>query len=192
MGEVKTFLYGMYDVIVFPCLVFFIFCMARMKKAYARSLFVFGCSLPVTMYCYIVYIYEGQRAWVHWVVVAIDLLAFSQIGWLGAALMLFGCLANEDRLKKQVLWFPVYRLQVMVFFSGWADVELAVRIAAARWFREKCGKNEKIICRRIFRFSLGCVLRLFYLVVFRGRKNSLDSRCRWRRGKSEFACSTKS
>ncbi|WP_417695041.1 hypothetical protein [Pseudomonas sp.] len=100
MGEIKAALYGMYDVIVFPCLVVFIFCVARIKKAYARALFVFGCSLPVTVYCYIVYIYEGQRAWVHWSVVAIDLLAFSQIGWLGAALMFFGCLADEDSLKK--------------------------------------------------------------------------------------------
>lgn len=100
MNEIKLFLYGAYDVVAFPILLVLIFFIIRARKEYAASLFVWGCSFPVTLYCYIVYIYGGLRSWSHWSVVAIDFLAFSQLGWLGAILMLFGYFANDSDLKK--------------------------------------------------------------------------------------------
>ncbi len=116
MSDVKAFLYGMYDVIAFPCLVIFILCVIRAKRAYATSLFVWGCSLPTTVYCYIVYIHEGLREWTHWSVVAIDFLAFSQLGWLGAILMLFGYLANEESLKRTAVWLSLISVVSHGFF----------------------------------------------------------------------------
>ncbi|WP_104904209.1 hypothetical protein [Pseudomonas sp. LH1G9] len=104
MTGVKAFLYGMYDVVVFPCWIVLFMCLIRMKKRYAAPLFVWGCSLPVTLYCYVVYILDGGRPWVHWAVVAIDVLAFSQLGWIGALLMTGGYLANNERFKKAALW----------------------------------------------------------------------------------------
>lgn len=116
MNDIKEFLYGIYDVIAFPCLVIFILCVIRVKRAYAASLFVWGCSLPTTVYCYIVYIHGGLREWVHWSVVAIDFLAFSQLGWLGAILMLFGSLAGEESLKRAAVWVSVVSIVSHGFF----------------------------------------------------------------------------
>lgn len=42
MTGVKAFLYGMYDVVVFPCWIVLFMCLIRMKKRYAAPLFVWG------------------------------------------------------------------------------------------------------------------------------------------------------
>ncbi|MCK3864747.1 hypothetical protein [Pseudomonas sp. B329] len=104
MSDVKEFLGGMYDIVLFPCWLTIAFFLIRKGKQFAAPLFVWGCSFPITVYCYIVYIFDGGRPWCHWVVVAIDLLAFAQLGWVGALLMIVDYLRRADSLKKLAVW----------------------------------------------------------------------------------------
>lgn len=116
MSEIKAFLYGLYDVVVFPCWIALFMCLIKMNKRFAGPLFVWGCSVPVTLYCYIVYIMDGGRPWVHWSVVALDFLAFSQLGWIGALLMAGGYLAKHDGLKKAAIWTSAVSVAAHGFF----------------------------------------------------------------------------
>lgn len=116
MSGLKAFLYGMYDVVVFPAWIVLVLCLMRMNKRFAAPLFVWGASLPVTVYCYIVYIFDGERPWGHWSVVAIDLLAFSQLGWIGALLMVFSYWRHTHGLKKIAVWLSVVSVVAHGFF----------------------------------------------------------------------------
>ncbi len=53
MSGLEDFLYGLYDVVVFPGWIVLILCLIRMNKRFAASLFVWAGSLPVTVYCYV-------------------------------------------------------------------------------------------------------------------------------------------
>jgi len=59
---------------------------------------------------------DGDRPWVHWSVVALDFLAFSQLGWLGALLMVGGYLAKNDGFRKVAVWTSAISVAAHGFF----------------------------------------------------------------------------
>ncbi|WP_058546805.1 hypothetical protein [Pseudomonas fluorescens] len=110
MAELKVFLYGLYDIFLFPCMVITALVMMRLNRKYADDILVWGLSLLTTLYCYIVYIYEGARSWNYLVVVIIDLLAFSQIGWLSFLLMLLSKMTSFMGLRAAGVWISIVSL----------------------------------------------------------------------------------
>ena len=66
----------------------------------AASLFVWGCSMPLTIFSYLVWIYGGGGD--HWTLqmLVIQLLALAQIGWLGGLLALSGLISQWRTLKR--------------------------------------------------------------------------------------------
>ncbi|MGX9568168.1 hypothetical protein [Pseudomonas viciae] len=79
----------------------------KIKPSKVASLFIGGFSLPLSLFCYVVWVYaSGPEDW-SWVNFLFDLLAFAQIGWLGGALALVGVLIKVNVLKKAGLWVSI-------------------------------------------------------------------------------------
>ncbi|SEE77510.1 hypothetical protein [Pseudomonas kilonensis] len=79
----------------------------KVKPSKVASLFVWGFSIPLAFFCYVVWIYaSGPESW-NWVIFLFELLALSQIGWLGGALVLVGVLIKANALKKVGVWLSI-------------------------------------------------------------------------------------
>lgn len=46
MSELKAFLHGLYDIVVFPCWIVLLICLIKMNKRFAGPLFVWGLQPP--------------------------------------------------------------------------------------------------------------------------------------------------
>ncbi|OOG80816.1 hypothetical protein B0E42_26200 [Pseudomonas sp. A25(2017)] len=79
----------------------------KVKSSKVASLFVWGFSIPLTFFCYVVWIYAGGPENRSWLLFIFELLAFSQIGWLGGALVLVGVLIKANVLKKVGVWLSI-------------------------------------------------------------------------------------
>ncbi|WP_247263468.1 MULTISPECIES: hypothetical protein [Pseudomonas] len=107
MAELKAFFVSLNIGIVYLVLLLGGGVAMRLKPSNAASLFIWCCSLPVTVYCYVVWIYASGGA--NWspLMFVVNALALSQVGWLGGALALAGVLIKADFLKKVGLWVSI-------------------------------------------------------------------------------------
>lgn len=79
----------------------------KIKPSKVASLFVWGFSIPLAFFCYVVWIYASGPENRSWLIFIFELLAFSQIGWLGGALLLVGVLIKANALKKAGVWLSI-------------------------------------------------------------------------------------
>jgi len=81
----------------FPLLLYVLFLgviLLILRPRNAAAWFVWGGSMPFTVFCYFVWIYgRGGSHW-HPILIVIDQIGFAQIGWLGGALALAGSLTR--------------------------------------------------------------------------------------------------
>ncbi|MBX8556230.1 hypothetical protein K5D43_17310 [Pseudomonas cichorii] len=119
MDELKGELAGL-DVYVYSGLLLSTFIAINYKPEHAASLFIWGCSVPLSAFCYLVWVYGSGGSW-NFVTFLIEIFAFSQAGWLGGALAFFGWLVSARYLKKTGLWISIvsvvsHGLFLMVIF----------------------------------------------------------------------------
>jgi len=72
----------------------------KVKPLHAAPLFIWGFSMPLTFFSYLVWIYGSGGD--HWTLpmLCIELLALAQIGWLGGLFALLGRLSRWEFLRK--------------------------------------------------------------------------------------------
>ncbi|RMQ40632.1 hypothetical protein ALQ04_03360 [Pseudomonas cichorii] len=102
MDEFRIFLAGL-DIYIYLGLLLSTFMAIKYKPQHAASLFIWGCSVPLSAFCYLVWVYGIGGSW-NFVTFLIENFAFSQAGWLGGALAFFGWLVSARYLKKIGLW----------------------------------------------------------------------------------------
>ncbi|GFM77134.1 hypothetical protein PSCICM_29530 [Pseudomonas cichorii] len=112
MDELKRVLAGL-DIYVYSGLLLSNFIAIKYKPEHAVSLFIWGCSVPLSAFCYLVWVYGSGGSW-NFVTLLIEIFAFSQAGWLGGALAFVGRLNNMKSIKKAGLWVSI----VSVVFHG--------------------------------------------------------------------------
>ncbi|GFM87059.1 hypothetical protein PSCICO_24580 [Pseudomonas cichorii] len=112
MDELKGELAGL-DIYVYSGLLLSTFIAINYKPEHAASLFIWGCSVPLSAFCYLVWVYGSGGSW-NFVTLLIEIFAFSQAGWLGGALAFVGRLNNMKSIKKAGLWVSI----VSVVFHG--------------------------------------------------------------------------
>lgn len=81
----------------------------RLRPANAVSLFIWGCSVPLTIVCFACWIYgTGGNRWTLGMLL-IEILLLAQLGWLGGALAVASRLIKTRAaiLKKMALWTSV-------------------------------------------------------------------------------------
>lgn len=107
MGELKVFFRGLEGGVVYLGLLLASLVAAKLRPANAASLFIWGCSVPLTFFCYVVWLYaSGGDKWSP-TMLLIEALALAQLGWLGGGLALVGGLIKADVLKKAALWISI-------------------------------------------------------------------------------------
>ncbi|MDO7929143.1 hypothetical protein Q6A51_20365 [Pseudomonas sp. KFB-139] len=112
MDGLKIFLAGL-DGYIYLGLLLSTFIAIKFKPEHAASLFIWGCSVPLSAFCYLVWVHAVGGGW-NFVMFLVEVFAFSQAGWLGGALALVGRLRNIKSIKKTGLWVSV----VSVVFHG--------------------------------------------------------------------------
>lgn len=108
-------------------LVLFLFLKIFFRREYSISILIWAISLPLSIYCYFVYVYgvEGPAA-LNITTVMVILLAFSQLGWLGVGLALAAFLRDSSALKLAGFWVSVGSVAshgiflVLVHFFFWS------------------------------------------------------------------------
>jgi hypothetical protein len=76
----------------------------KFKLGRPAFLFVWGCSVPLSLYCFFFWVYKvGGDQWALFTL-ALDTLAFAQLGWLGGAIALLGALVKKELMSKVGLW----------------------------------------------------------------------------------------
>lgn len=108
-------------------LALFLFLKIFFRCDYSISILVWAFSLPLSIYCYFVYVYgvEGPAA-LTITTVTVNLLAFSQLGWLGMGLAMAAFLRDSSSLKLAGFWVSVgsvvshgiFLVLVNFFWSG--------------------------------------------------------------------------
>ncbi|WP_058546806.1 hypothetical protein [Pseudomonas fluorescens] len=107
MGELKILFSGLDGGMVYLGLLLASLVAVKLKFANAASLFIWCCSVPPTIFCYIVWLYaSGGYKWSP-AMLLIEALALAQLGWLGGGLALVGGLIEADILKKVALWISI-------------------------------------------------------------------------------------
>lgn len=112
MDGLKIFLAGL-DGYIYLGLLLSTFIAIKFKPEHAASLFIWGCSVPLSAFCYLVWVHAVGGSW-NFVTLLIEIFAFSQAGWLGGALAFVGRLNNMKSIKKAGLWVSI----VSVVFHG--------------------------------------------------------------------------
>ncbi|MBX8495095.1 hypothetical protein [Pseudomonas cichorii] len=112
MDGLKIFLAGL-DGYIYLGLLLSTFIAIKFKPEHAASLFIWGCSIPLSAFCYLVWVHAVGGSW-NFVMFLVEVFAFSQAGWLGGALALTGSLNNIRYIKKAGLWVSM----VSVIFHG--------------------------------------------------------------------------
>ncbi len=105
MDEFKVFFAGL-DVYIYLGLLLLTFIAIKYKPEHAASLFIWGCSIPLSAFCYLLWVHGSGGGW-NLVAFLVVMFAFSQIGWFGGALAIFGKLINARYLKKTGLWISI-------------------------------------------------------------------------------------
>ncbi|MBX8485237.1 hypothetical protein [Pseudomonas cichorii] len=105
MDGLKIFLAGL-DGYIYLGLLLSTFIAIKFKPEHAASLFIWGCSIPLSAFCYLLWIHGSGGGW-NLVVFLVEVFAFSQVGWLGGALAFFGWLVSASYLKKSGLWISM-------------------------------------------------------------------------------------
>lgn len=105
MDGLKIFFAGL-DGYIYLGLLLSTFIAIKFKPEHAASLFIWGCSIPLSAFCYLLWIHGSGGGW-NLVVFLVVMFAFSQVGWLGGALAVFGKLINARYLKKAGLWVSI-------------------------------------------------------------------------------------
>lgn len=97
----------------------------KYKPQHAASLFIWGCSVPLSAFCYLVWVHDVGGDW-NIVMFLVEVFAFSQAGWLGGVLALVGWLTNTNYLRKAGLWISMvsvvlhglFLMQILAFGVG--------------------------------------------------------------------------
>lgn len=105
MDEFKVFFAGL-DVYIYLGLLLLTFITIKYKPEHAASLFIWGCSIPLSAFCYLLWVHGSGGGW-NLVTFLVVMFAFSQIGWFGGALAIFGKLINARYLEKPGLWISI-------------------------------------------------------------------------------------
>ncbi|MBX8502008.1 hypothetical protein K5D34_07270 [Pseudomonas cichorii] len=105
MDEFKVLFAGL-DVYIYLGLLLLTFIAIKYKSEYAASLFIGCCSIPLSAFCYLLWVHGSGGGW-NLVTFLVVMFAFSQVGWLGGALAIFGKLINARYLKKAGLWVSI-------------------------------------------------------------------------------------
>lgn len=107
MDELKVLFSGLDGGIVYLGLLLAGWVAVKFRPANAGSLFIWCCSVPLTIFCYVVWLYaSGGDKWGP-AMLLIEALALAQLGWLGGGLALVGVLIKADILKKAALWVSI-------------------------------------------------------------------------------------
>src|SRR3546814_13409980 len=113
MEELKLLFSGWDGGIVYLGLLLAGLVAVKFRFANAGSLFIWCCSIPLTFFCYVVWLYaSGGDKWGP-AMLLIEALALAQLGWLGGGLALIGALIKADILKKVALWVSIDRKSVV-------------------------------------------------------------------------------
>ena len=85
---------------------FFSATLLKVRPRNAAVLFIWGCSMPLTICCYFFWIW-GRDLTFGMTTSVVVLIAFAQIGWLGGLLEIFSKLVRMDLLRRIGLFFSV-------------------------------------------------------------------------------------
>lgn len=90
----------------------------KIKPLHAAPLFIWGFSMPLTFFSYLVWIYGSGGD--HWTLpmLCIELLALAQLGWLGGLCALLGQFSRLGGLKKAGLVISIISVAGHSIFLG--------------------------------------------------------------------------
>jgi len=88
----------LYADFLFTLVWFFSTTLLKLRSRNAAILFIWGCSMLLTIYCYFLWIW-GRDLTFGMATSVVVLIAFAQIGWLGGWLALFGRLKSLAFLR---------------------------------------------------------------------------------------------
>ncbi|MCP1445047.1 hypothetical protein J3D54_004179 [Pseudomonas sp. GGS8] len=107
MDRVRDFFVD-FDIYIYIVLVLVGFIFMRVKRKQASFIFVWFISFPLTIYCCFVWAYgRWGREWLSPEIVVFELLAYSQIGWVGGACTLVGGRVKANVVRKIGLWISI-------------------------------------------------------------------------------------
>ncbi|MBX8528325.1 hypothetical protein K5D32_01535 [Pseudomonas cichorii] len=114
MDELKYFLRNLDEYIYLGLLVSGLIAI-KSKSGNSGSLFIWSCSIPLSAFCYIAWVYASGGS-LNFATSLIYVFAFSQAGWLGGALAFVGWWGNASILKRAGLWVSIISVISHVLF----------------------------------------------------------------------------
>lgn len=118
MDELKVFFRSLDAGAVYLSLILIMLLAMKLKLARVSYLVVWLCSIPLSFYCFFYWIYAtGGDRWAP-AIIAIDALAFAQLGWLGGGIFLLGMLLRKNALKMLGLWVSIGSIAAHGIFLG--------------------------------------------------------------------------
>ncbi|ROM79082.1 hypothetical protein BK654_06825 [Pseudomonas brassicacearum] len=120
MTELKSFFFMLESGLVCMGLLLAILVALKLRVANAASLFIWGCSVPVTVFSYAAWIYaSGGDKWSP-TMLFIEIFLLAQLGWLGGGLAFLGMAIKEksNTLKRAGLWISIVSVAGHGLFIG--------------------------------------------------------------------------
>ena len=109
MTELKVYVLMLEICLVCLGLLLAILAALKLKVVNATLLFIWGCSVPLAVTCYAVWIYASGGDWWGAATLLISIFLLAQLGWVGGALAFASVLIKVKAviLRKMALWISI-------------------------------------------------------------------------------------